>query len=62
MGEAGTVERVGYSTRFSNTSPEYVTVRVKPNTDYIAFAGGFAGSPFNYSLTLCGETYNFNGP
>lgn len=60
--KAGTLERAGYSTTFSNTSPEYVTVRVKPNTDYIAFAGGFAGSPFDYSLTLCGETYSFNGP
>jgi hypothetical protein len=60
--KAGTLERAGYSTTFSNTSPEYVTVRVKPNTDYIAFAGGHSGSPFDYSLTLCGETYSFNGP
>jgi hypothetical protein len=60
--KAGTVERVGYSTYSSTTSPEYVTVRVKPNTDYIAFAGGQYGSPFNYSLTFCGETYSFNGP
>jgi hypothetical protein len=60
--KAGTLERAGYSSLFSNTSPEYVTVRVKPDTDYIAFAGGFTGSPFDYSLTLCGETYSFNGP
>jgi hypothetical protein len=60
--KAGTLERAGYSTYSSNTSPEYVTVRVKPNTDYIAFAGGQFGSPFDYSLTLCGETYSFNGP
>lgn len=60
--KAGTLERAGYSTTFSNSSPEYVTVRVKPNTDYVAFAGGQGGSPFDYSLTLCGETYSFNGP
>jgi hypothetical protein len=60
--KAGTLERAGYSTLFSNSSPEYVTVRVKPNTDYVAFAGGQGGSPFDYSLTLCGETYSFNGP
>jgi len=61
--KAGALVPAGSGTAFRTSSPEYATLRVRPNTNYVAFAGAFSGDlPFNYSLTLCGETYSFNGP
>lgn len=61
--QAGSTSSVGYTKTFTTSSPEYATVRVQPNTDYVAFVGAFFGTaPSNYSLTMCGESYAFNGP
>ena len=56
---AGSTEPVGYGALFSNSSPDWATVKVQPNTDYIAFVGYKTAltKPFDYSLTLCGESY-----
>lgn len=55
----GSTTPVGNGVYFGNTSPEFATVKVEPNTDYIAFVGYSSANakPFDYSLTLCGETY-----
>jgi hypothetical protein len=60
--KAGTLTSAGAGDEFTTQSPDYFTLLVQPDTDYVLVARCLSGStPFDYSMTMCGGTYRVDG-